>query len=304
MKIPVIVIGGPTASGKTQLAIEWALRINGEIISCDSRQIYKYMDIGTAKPTLEERNLIPHHLIDIIYPDEIMSAGEFQKLARACIEDIYRRGKVPLLVGGTGLYIRAVIRDINFPPKVDESIREMIKEKVKKEGLSRVYEELQRIDPVTANKISPNDEIRITRALEVYYATGKPISYYRRGIDVDYPEYNIVYFVLNPPRDLLYKRIEERVDKMIKLGLIDETKYILSLGYSPELPSLQTLGYREIIKYIHGMYSLESAVEEIKKETRRYAKRQLTWFRNEIRVRLISYEEVEDAFCEVSRYRK
>lgn len=304
MKIPVIVIGGPTASGKTQLAIEWALRINGEIISCDSRQIYKYMDIGTAKPTLEERNLIPHHLIDIIYPDEIMSAGEFQKLARACIEDIYRRGKVPLLVGGTGLYIRAVIRDINFPPKVDESIREMIKEKVKKEGLSRVYEELQRIDPVTANKISPNDEIRITRALEVYYATGKPISYYRRGIDVDYPEYNIVYFVLNPPRDLLYKRIEERVDKMIKLGLIEETKYILSLGYSPELPSLQTLGYREIIKYIHGMYSLESAVEEIKKETRRYAKRQLTWFRNEIRVRLISYEEVEDAFCEVSRYRK
>lgn len=304
MKIPVIVIGGPTASGKTQLAIEWALRINGEIISCDSRQIYKYMDIGTAKPTLEERNLIPHHLIDIIYPDEIMSAGEFQKLARACIEDIYRRGKVPLLVGGTGLYIRAVIRDINFPPKVDESIREMIKEKVKKEGLSRVYEELQRIDPVTANKISPNDEIRITRALEVYYATGKPISYYRRGIDVDYPEYNIVYFVLNPPRDLLYKRIEERVDKMIKLGLIDETKYILGLGYSPELPSLQTLGYREIIKYIHGMYSLESAVEEIKKETRRYAKRQLTWFRNEIRVRLISYEEVEDAFCEISRYRK
>lgn len=304
MKIPVIVIGGPTASGKTQLAIEWALKINGEIISCDSRQIYKYMDIGTAKPTLEERNLIPHHLIDIIYPDEIMSAGEFQKLARACIEDIYRRGKVPLLVGGTGLYIRAVIRDINFPPKVDESIREMIKEKVKKEGLSRVYEELQRIDPVTANKISPNDEIRITRALEVYYATGRPISYYRRGIDVDYPEYNIVYFVLNPPRDLLYKRIEERVDKMIKLGLIEETKYILSLGYSPELPSLQTLGYREIIKYIHGMYSLESAVEEIKKETRRYAKRQLTWFRNEIRVRLISYEEVEDAFCEISRYRK
>lgn len=304
MKIPVIVIGGPTASGKTQLAIEWALKINGEIISCDSRQIYKYMDIGTAKPTIEERNLVPHYLVDIIYPDEIMSAGEFQKLARGCIEDIYKRGKIPFLVGGTGLYIRAVIRDIKFPPKVDDSIREMIKEKVKKEGLSRVYEELQRIDPVTANKISPNDEIRITRALEVYYATGRPISYYRRGIDVDYPEYNIVYFVLNPPRDLLYKRIEERVDRMIQLGLIEETKYILSLGYSPELPSLQTLGYREIIKYLQGMYSLESAIEEIKKETRRYAKRQLTWFRNELRVRLISYEEVKNAFCEISRYRE
>lgn len=304
MKIPVIVIGGPTASGKTQLAIEWALKVNGEIISCDSRQIYKYMDIGTAKPTTEERDLVPHHLIDIIYPDEVMSAGEFQKLARRCIEDIYTRGKIPFLVGGTGLYIRAVIRDIDFPPKVDEEIRERVREKVRKEGLPSVYEELQRVDPVTASKLSPNDEVRITRALEVYYATGKPISYYRKGIDTDYPKYNVVYFVLNPPRDLLYKRIEERVDKMIQLGLIEETKHILSLGYSPELPSLQTLGYREIIKYLQGIYSLESAIKEIKKETRRYAKRQLTWFRNEIRVKLIGYEEVEDAFREISRYRK
>lgn len=304
MKIPVIVIGGPTASGKTQLAIEWALKINGEIISCDSRQIYRYMDIGTAKPTVEERNLVPHHLIDIIYPDEIISAGEFQRLARKIIEDVYKRGKIPFLVGGTGLYIRAVIRDIDFPPKVDERIREMLKEKIRQEGLFSLYEELKKIDSKTADKISPNDEIRITRALEVYYATGKPISYYRRGIDVDYPRYNIAYFVLNPSRDLLYKRIEERVDRMIQLGLIEETKYILSLGYNPELPSLQTLGYREIIKYLQGIYSLESAVEEIKKETRRYAKRQLTWFRNEIRVKLISYEEVEDAFREISRYRE
>ena len=304
MKIPVIVIGGPTASGKTQLAIEWALKLGGEIISCDSRQIYKYMDIGTAKPTLQERELVPHHLIDIIYPDEVMSAGEFQKLARRCIEDIYARGKIPFLVGGTGLYIRAVIRDIDFPPKVDENIREVIKEKIRREGLSNVYSELVEVDPATASKISPNDEIRITRALEVYYATGKPISFYRRGIDIDYPRYDIVYFVLNPPRDLLYKRIEERVDKMIQLGLIEETKNILEMGYSPDLPSLQTLGYREIIKYLQGIYDLESAVEEIKKETRRYAKRQLTWFRNETRVRLITYEEVEDAFCEISRYRK
>ncbi|MGC8971487.1 MAG: tRNA (adenosine(37)-N6)-dimethylallyltransferase MiaA [bacterium] len=304
MKIPVIVIGGPTASGKTQLAIEWALKLNGEIVSCDSRQIYKYMDIGTAKPTLEERRLIPHHLIDIIYPDEVMSAGEFQKLARKCIEEIYARGKIPLLVGGTGLYIRAVIRDIDFPPKVDEKIREMIKEKIKEKGLSNVYRELLEVDPVTASKISPNDEIRITRALEVYYATGKPISFYRRGIDIDYPKYDIVYFVLNPPRDLLYKRIEERVDKMIQLGLIEETKHILNMGYSPGIPSLQTLGYREIIKYLQGMYDLKSAIEEIKKETRRYAKRQLTWFRNEIRVKLISYEEVKNAFCKIARYRQ
>ncbi|MCX7795824.1 MAG: tRNA (adenosine(37)-N6)-dimethylallyltransferase MiaA [bacterium] len=304
MRIPVIVIGGPTASGKTQLAIEWALKTNGEIISCDSRQIYKYMDIGTAKPTAEERSVIPHHLIDIIYPDEVMSAGEFQRLARECIEDIHKRGRIPFLVGGTGLYIRAVIRDISFPPKVDEEIRETIRERVKKEGLYKVYEELQKVDPKTADKINPNDEIRITRALEVYYATGKPISYYRKGINVDYPRYDVIYFVLNPPRDLLYRRIEERVDRMIKLGLIEETKYILSLGYSPGLPSLQTLGYREIIKYLQGIYSLESAIEEIKKETRRYAKRQLTWFRNELRVKPISYEEVEDAFREISRYRK
>lgn len=303
MKIPVIVIGGPTASGKTQLAIEWSLRLNGEIVSCDSRQVYKFMDIGTAKPTLEERKLVPHHLIDIIYPDETMTAGEFQKLARESIKEIHSRGKIPFLVGGTGLYIRAVIRDISFPPKVDESYRKLVKDKINKEGLTSVYNELCRIDPVTAEKISPNDEIRITRALEVYYATGNPISFYRRGIDVDYPEYEVIYLVLNPPRDILYKRIEERVDKMIQLGLVEETKRLLNMGYSPELPSLQTLGYREIIKYLEGVYDLESAVEEIKKETRRYAKRQLTWFRNEIRVRLITYEEAEDVFCEISRYR-
>ncbi|HHV80384.1 TPA: tRNA (adenosine(37)-N6)-dimethylallyltransferase MiaA [bacterium] len=304
MKIPIIVIGGPTASGKTQLAIDWALKLDGEIVSCDSRQIYKFMDIGTAKPTLEERSLIPHHLVDLIYPDETMTAGEFQKLAREIIKDIHSRGKVPFLVGGTGLYIRSVIRDIVFPPKVDEYYRKFIKDRINREGLGSVYNELCKIDPVTAGKISPNDEIRITRALEVYYATGTPISFYRKGIDVDYPEYEVIYLVLNPPRGILYRRIEERVDKMIQLGLVEETRHLLDMGYSPELSSLQTLGYREIIKYLKGMYDLESAVEEIKKETRRYAKRQSTWFRNEIRVRLITYEEAEDVFREISRYRK
>jgi len=304
MKIPIIVIGGPTASGKTQLAIDWALKLDGEIVSCDSRQIYKFMDIGTAKPTLEERSLIPHHLVDLIYPDETMTAGEFQKLAREIIKDIHSRGKVPFLVGGTGLYIRSVIRDIVFPPKVDEYYRKFIKDRINREGLGSVYNELCKIDPVTAGKISPNDEIRITRALEVYYATGTPISFYRKGIDVDYPEYEVIYLVLNPPRGILYRRIEERVDKMIQLGLVEETRHLLDVGYSPELSSLQTLGYREIIKYLKGMYDLESAVEEIKKETRRYAKRQSTWFRNEIRVRLITYEEAEDVFREISRYRK
>ncbi len=304
MKIPIIVIGGPTASGKTQLAIDWALKLDGEIVSCDSRQIYKFMDIGTAKPTLEERSLIPHHLVDLIYPDETMTAGEFQKLAREIIKDIHSRGKVPFLVGGTGLYIRSVIRDIVFPPKVDEYYRKFIKDRINREGLGSVYNELCKIDPVTAGKISPNDEIRITRALEVYYATGTPISFYRKGINVDYPEYEVIYLVLNPPRGILYRRIEERVDKMIQLGLVEETRHLLDMGYSPELSSLQTLGYREIIKYLKGMYDLESAVEEIKKETRRYAKRQSTWFRNEIRVRLITYEEAEDVFREISRYRK
>ncbi|MBP8637583.1 MAG: tRNA (adenosine(37)-N6)-dimethylallyltransferase MiaA [Dictyoglomi bacterium] len=304
MKIPIIVIGGPTASGKTQLAIDWALKLDGEIVSCDSRQIYKFMDIGTAKPTLEERSLIPHHLVDLIYPDETMTAGEFQKLAREIIKDIHSRGKVPFLVGGTGLYIRSVIRDIVFPPKVNEYYRKFIKDRINREGLGSVYNELCKIDPVAAGKISPNDEIRITRALEVYYATGTPISFYRKGIDVDYPEYEVIYLVLNPPRGILYRRIEERVDKMIQLGLVEETRHLLDMGYSPELSSLQTLGYREIIKYLKGMYDLESAVEEIKKETRRYAKRQSTWFRNEIRVRLITYEEAEDVFREISRYRK
>lgn len=304
MRIPVIVIGGPTASGKSQLALEWAYKLDGEILSCDSRQIYKFMDVGTAKPTLEERALIPHHLLDIIYPDQIMSAGEFQRLARNIIKEIYDRGRLPFLVGGTGLYIRAVIRDIEFPPKVDRIIREEIKERIKRQGIDRLYEELSRVDPVSVSKIMPTDEIRITRALEVYYATGRPMSSYHKGIDKDYPEYEITYLVLNPPRDILYKRIEERVDKMIELGLIEETKNILNMGYNPTLPSLQTLGYREIIKYLKGLYSLEEAIEEIKKETRHYAKRQLTWFRNEIRVRLVSYEEVEYVFREISRDRE
>jgi len=304
MKIPVIVIGGPTASGKSQLALEWAYKLDGEIISSDSRQIYKFMNIGTVKPTRKDWALVPHHLIDVIYPDQIMTAGEYQKLARDVIRDINNRGKIPFLVGGTGFYIRAVIREIDFPPKVEEHIREEIRERIKREGLDKVYKELSHIDPLAVSKIMPSDEIRITRALEVYYATGKPISSYHKGTDKDYPEYEITYLVLNPPRDILYKRIEERVDKMIELGLIEETKNILNMGYSPELPSLQTLGYREIIKYLKGFYSLEEAIEEIKKETRHYAKRQLTWFKNEWRIRLVSYEEVEDVFCEISRYRK
>jgi tRNA dimethylallyltransferase len=304
MKIPVIVIGGPTASGKSQLALEWAYKLDGEIVSSDSRQVYKFMDIGTAKPTLKERSCVPHHLLDIIYPNQTMSAGEYQKLARSVIREIYNRGRIPFLVGGTGLYIRATIRDIELPPKVDEIVREKIKERIRREGLDTLYEELRHLDPVSASKIKPTDEIRITRALEVYYGTGRSISSYHKGIDKDYPEYEITYIALNPPRDILYKRIEERVDKMIELGLIEETKNILDMGFSSELPSLQTLGYREIIRYLKGIYSLDEAIEEIKKETRHYAKRQLTWFRNEIRVKLVSYEEVTDVFCEISRYRK
>ncbi|MGB9681993.1 MAG: tRNA (adenosine(37)-N6)-dimethylallyltransferase MiaA [bacterium] len=304
MKIPVIVIGGPTASGKSQLALEWASRLEGEIVSSDSRQVYKFMDIGTAKPTLEERAYVPHHLLDIIYPDQTMSAGEYQKLARNTIKGVYNRGKIPFIVGGTGLYIRATIRDIEFPPKVDEIIRSKIREMIRERGLDVLYKELYHIDPISAAKIMPTDEVRITRALEVYYGTGRTMSSYHKGIEKDYPEYEITYIVLNPPRDVLYRRIEERVDRMIELGLIEETKDILDMGFSPELPSLQTLGYREIIKYLKGIYSLDEAIDEIKKETRHYAKRQLTWFRNEVRVRLVSYEEVKDVFCEISRYRK
>ena len=289
--IPLIVIAGPTAIGKSDVAFELAKRLNTEIISADSMQVYKYFDIGTAKPSVERRKEIKHHLIDIINPDEGFSAGEFNERAFEIAEELNRKGKVPVIAGGTGLYIKALIENLGCGVRKDEEARERIKSEFKEMGEEAMYEKLKSFDPQAANKIHPKDRYRIERALEVYYSSGKPISEFHKE-DKDTGargRFKIKYFVLNMDRERLYKRIEDRVDGMISAGLLKETESILNRGYDRNLKPFQSLGYLQMIKYLDnppsppfnkgGMGGFDFAVQEIKKETRRFAKRQLTWFR-------------------------
>ncbi|MBI3582487.1 MAG: tRNA (adenosine(37)-N6)-dimethylallyltransferase MiaA [Nitrospinae bacterium] len=294
--IPLIIIAGPTAIGKSDVAFELAKRLNTEIISADSMQVYRYFDIGTAKPSLERRKEIQHHLIDIINPDEDFSAGEFNERAYEIAEGLNHQGKIPIVSGGTGLYIKSLIENLGCGVRKNEEARERIKSEFKEMGEEAMYEKLKGVDPSAADKIHPKDRYRIERALEVYYSSGKPISEFHRdegrGTRDERREnerFTVKYFVLNMDRRLLYKRIEERVDKMISAGLLEETENILKRGYDKNLKPFQSLGYLQMIKYLDnppsppfnkgGMGGFDSAVQEIKKETRRFAKRQLTWFR-------------------------
>ncbi|OGV98834.1 MAG: tRNA (adenosine(37)-N6)-dimethylallyltransferase MiaA [Nitrospinae bacterium RIFCSPLOWO2_02_FULL_39_110] len=286
--IPLIVIAGPTAVGKSDVAFELAERLDTEIISADSMQVYKYFDIGTAKSSAERRKEIPHHLIDIVNPDEDFSAGEFNERAFEIAKELNRKGKIPLVTGGTGLYIKALIENLACGIKKDNKIRERIKREFEARGEKAMYERLRKIDPSAASKIHPNDRYRIERALEVYYSSGKPISEFHREdknrskkqeAKGKRERFKVSYFVLNMDRKLLYKRIEERVDGMISAGLLYETEKILKMGYDKNLKPFQCLGYLQMIKYLDGEMDFDSAVQEIKKETRRFAKRQLTWFK-------------------------
>jgi tRNA dimethylallyltransferase len=289
--IPLIIIAGPTAVGKSDVAFELAKKLNTEIISADSMQVYRYFDIGTAKPSPERRKEIPHHLIDIVNPDEDFSAGDFNERASAIIEELNQQGKIPIIAGGTGLYIKALIENLGCGVKKNQEMRNRIKSEFKEMGNEAMYEKLKTIDPQAANKIHPKDRYRIERALEVYYASGKSISEFHREDKVrsQKDRFDVRYFVLNMNRNRLYKRIEERVDKMVSAGLLSETKTILNMGYDKNLKPFQSLGYLQVIKYLDNppsppfckgeMGGFDSAVHEIKKETRRFAKRQLTWFR-------------------------
>lgn len=279
MKPAVIVICGPTASGKTALSIELAKIMNGEIVSCDSMQIYKDMNIGTAKPTKEEMQGIEHHLIDYVSPDTRYSVADYKKDAKKEIKNIIEKGKTPIIVGGTGLYIDSLIYEIEYPNiEFDEKYRVSLEKRVEKEGLKNLYEEAKKIDEIAMQKISSNDQKRILRVLEIYNATGKnkteqEIESRNHEIEYDYHVY-----ALNWDRDLLYKRINKRVDLMIKQGLIEEVKMIYK-KYNKFPTAMQGLGYKEIAQYIEGKTSKEDAIEKIKMETRRYAKRQITWFK-------------------------
>lgn len=275
----VIVLGGPTATGKTDLAIELALLVNGEVVSADSAQVYRYMDIGTAKPTPEERRGVPHHMIDIVYPDEEFSVAQFKNLAEDSIRDILSRGKVPVVAGGTGLYISSLVYNIQFSDTIcDWEFRERMNALAIKYGPGYLHDRLKEVDPVSAQRIHPNNVKRVIRALEVFETTGRPISEHQAESRTKPPEFDYLLFGLTMDRQMLYERIEKRTDIMMEKGLADEVAGILKMGYSRDLVSLQAIGYKEIAAAISGECSMEEAVENIKLGTRHLAKRQITWF--------------------------
>ena len=278
-KPKVIVIVGPTASGKTSLAIKLAKKINGEIVSCDSMQIYKDMNIGTAKPTIEEQNEIKHYLIDIISPEERFSVSDYQTNALKAIEEILKKGKIPIVVGGTGLYVNSLIYGIKFLNiSFDEKYRQELEDKAKKEGLEALYNKAKKIDPKAMETISKNDKKRILRVLEIFHQTGITKSKQdelSRNEDV---KYDFKVFGINIEREILYKRINDRVDNMIQNGLIQEVENIYN-KFKKFPTSMQAIGYKEVVEYLNKNISKEEMIEKIKMETRRYAKRQLTWFR-------------------------
>ena len=279
MKDKVIVICGPTASGKTALSIELAKKIDGEIVSADSMQIYKDMNIGTAKPTAQEMQGIKHYLLDFILPEERYSVADYKKDAKKAIKEIIEKGKTPIIVGGTGLYVDSLIYEIEYPNiEFDENYRKELEEQVKKEGLDKLYEKAKQIDPQAIEKISRNDAKRILRILEIYHATGKNKTQQEIESRKKEVEYDYKVFALNWDREKLYQRINKRVDIMIEQGLIEEVKEI-SKKYNKFPTAMQGLGYKEVVDYLEGNCTKEEMIENIKKETRHYAKRQLTWFR-------------------------
>ncbi len=282
MKQKLIILTGPTAVGKSELAVKFAKRINAEIISADSMQVYRKMDIGTAKLAREEMGGINHYLIDELDPDEEFNVAIFQKLAKKYIETIYQKQKIPMIVGGTGFYIQSVLYDINFEEtEQDKEYRKELENLASEKGVAFLHNRLREIDPCAAEQIHENNVKRVIRALEYYHLTNKRISAHNIEEHAKKSPYDFCYFVLNDNRDLLYDRIDRRVDKMINTGLIDEVSKLMEAGYTKDMISMQGLGYKEIISYLSGECTLADAIYILKRDTRHFAKRQLTWFRRE-----------------------
>lgn len=300
----VLVLVGPTASGKTPVALFLAQNLNGEIISADSRQVYKFMDIGTAKPTKEERKHIKHYFVDELTPDKDFNAGEFGKKGRGIIADIFQRGKQPLVVGGSGLYIQALIDGFFESPVKDDVFRKRLYERLREEGGITLLNELRNIDPVSAAKMLPSNTRRIIRALEVYHLTGIPISQHHKKQRVE-RNFEPVFVGLAWDRKKLYEQINARVDRMIEMGLVDEVKALRQMGYESTLYALQTVGYQEVFQYLEGKISRVQMIELIKQNSRHYAKRQLTWFRRDQRIKwfpISGGESFEDVVHKIMDY--
>lgn len=282
MKKPLIVLTGPTAVGKTSLSIALARAVEGEIISADSMQVYKHMDIGSAKIKKEEMEGIPHYLIDVLEPDEEFHVVRFQEMAKEAMKEIYSKGKIPILTGGTGFYIQAVVKDIDFSQDTEKSsVRERLENLAQEKGGEYLHELLAQRDPESAEKIHPNNIKRVIRALEYYELTGEKISLHNEREGEKVSPYNTAYFVLNDHRERLYEKIDRRVDQMLDEGLVEEVRRLAQMGYTRDMVSMQGLGYKEILAYLEGEYSLEEAVYLLKRDTRHFAKRQLTWSRRE-----------------------
>jgi tRNA dimethylallyltransferase len=276
---PLVVLCGPTAAGKTAAALELARYCELEVVSADSRQVYRLMDIGTAKPTREERGLVPHHLLDVVWPDEIFDAARYAILAAEAIDGVLARGRLPVLVGGTGLYIRALTEGLVATPGADPVVRQRLEAQADAEGGAFLHRRLAEVDPAAAALLHPNDRVRVVRALEVFELTGRRLSDWQQDHGFRERPYRLLKIALAPPRTELYRRIDARAAAMLAGGLIEETAALLAAGYSPHLKALQTIGYREAVRLLAGECTRDQALADLQQATRRYAKRQLTWFR-------------------------
>ena len=282
MKQPLLVLTGPTAVGKTKLSIALAKAIGGEIISADSMQVYRHMDIGSAKITPSEMDGVPHYLVDVLEPDEEFHIVKFQQMAKEAMSQIYANGHIPILVGGTGFYIQAVTRDIDFTQaQCEDDYRKELEQLVQEKGSHYLHQMLKEVDPVSAEEIHENNVKRVIRALEFYHQNKTPISSHNQEQKERSSPYNLAYFVLNAPRELLYQRIDARVDEMLANGLVKEVENLQKMGCHKGMVSMQGLGYKEILAYLEGEYPLDEALCILKRDARHFAKRQLTWFRRE-----------------------
>jgi len=294
-KKPLAVIVGPTASGKTTVSTAVAKIMQGEVVSADSMLIYKYMDIGTAKPLLAERENVPHHLIDILEPWQEFSVAQYQKIALKTIDDTHGRGFLPILAGGTGLYINSVIYPMNFADAgYDPAFRLEMQEDLKKYGTHHLHERLRNIDPIKADAINPNDTKRTMRALEVYQLTGRPMSLNSQDNYRNESSFSLAIVGLNMERTKLYQNIDRRVDKMFENGLVEEVKTLKDMGCKDYFQSMQGLGYKQVLEYLEGRMNLSETIELVKRNTRRYAKRQLTWFRRDKRIYWVNTDDFEN----------
>ena len=298
---PVIVLMGPTAIGKSRVAIEIAKELETEILTADSRQVYRGMDIGTDKPTLQERQGIPHRLIDLVNPDQHFSVGDYRQHARHMIEGLHKHGKIPLVAGGTGLYIRTLLHGLWTGPPANWDLRKQLDLQAREKGAAYVHRQLSQVDPALARRLHPNDYVKVQRGLEVYHALGIPLSDAHQQHNFQEAPYHALVIGLRMEREHLYQRIDDRVEREIEKGLIDETQRLLAEGYHRHLSSMTSLGYKQMAGYLMGEYSYEEAVRILKRDTRHFAKRQITWFRKEPSVQWLNVAAHESATDVASR---